>query len=359
MFYPSCLPILIGSLPLTDHREAVRTVLACTPEIPNWPQLPKLAKEGMVRQFLDGFPGLMEAETRFWIDTDRPGFSDEMTSFYEEVLALPGSGPLPETGRFALDPQAAPGFFALCTTLADHDRRPLTVKGQITGPITCGIGVRDQHGIPILHDDNLRDMLIRLLSLKARWQVERLRPWCRETPPILFIDEPGMVGYGSTAFSGISRDTVGSAMATLIGAIKDAGGLAGIHICANGDWAPALQSEADIISFDAFSYFDNFILYREPLLSFLTRGGVLAWGIVPTGDPNLTATATWEDLLYRWQEQVQRIDQLGFPADRLRRQTLIAPACGTGSLSPELARHVLSLTSALSQQIRQLSFDPV
>lgn len=356
MFTPACLPILIGSLPLTDHRQAVRTIMACTPESPNWPQLPKLPKEGMVRQFLDGLPGLVDAETRSWVDTDQAGFGADMTAFYEAIMVLTSSKPLPETGRFSLDRQTAAGFYALREALAGCERLPLTVKGQITGPITCGIGIRDQQGTAIFHDDNLRDMLIRLLSLKARWQVEQLRPWCRETGPILFIDEPGMVSYGSTGFSGISQDSVCSSMATMIEAIKEAGGLAGIHICANGDWAPALQSEADIISFDAFSYFDNFILYREPLLSFLSRGGILAWGIVPTGDPLAIAAATEADLLQRWLDQVKRVETLGIPAERLARQTLIAPACGTGSLSPDLARRVLSLTSSLSQTIRQKYF---
>ncbi len=34
MFRPKCLPILIGSLPLTDHQKAMETILSYTPEIP-------------------------------------------------------------------------------------------------------------------------------------------------------------------------------------------------------------------------------------------------------------------------------------------------------------------------------------
>jgi len=352
MFTPSCLPILIGSLPLTDHHQALNQVLATTPDIPLWPQLPKNPKEGMLRQFLDGYPGLTEEGGHFWIATDRPSFAEEMTRFYEDVLQSAGDAALPDDSRFSLSEQTARGFFVLRETLPQLGRLPLSVKGQVTGPITCGIGIKDQNGMPLFHDDSRRDMLIKLLSLKARWQVEQLRPWCRETGPLLFIDEPGMVNYGSTAFPGISREAVCSAMAEVIAAVQDSGGLAGIHICANGDWAPALQSTADIISFDAFSYFDNFILYHEDLLAFLARGGILAWGIVPTGDPLAVAAATEDDLLARWREQVRQISALGFSADRLQAQTLIAPACGTGSLPPQLAERVFRLTGALARRIR-------
>ncbi len=352
MFTPACLPILIGSLPLTDHHEALRQILATTPDIPLWPQLPKNPKEGMLRQFLDGFPGLTEEGGRFWIDTDRPSFAEEMTRFYEDVLQSADTAELPEESRFSLSEQTARGFSVLREALPRLDRLPLSVKGQVTGPITCGIGVKDQHGRPLFHDDSLRDVLIKLLSLKARWQVERLRPWCRETGPLLFIDEPGMVNYDSTAFPGTSRAAVCSSMAEVIAAVKDSGGSAGIHICANGDWAPALQSAADMISFDAFSYFDNLILYHDELLAFLARGGILVWGIVPTGDPLAVAAVTEDELLARWQEQMDRVSGLGFAADRLQEQALIAPACGTGSLPPQLAERVLRLTAALARRIR-------
>ncbi len=352
MFTPGCLPILIGSLPLTDHEEALRLVLSATPDIPVWPQLPNYAREGMLRQFLDGFPGLIETDTGSWVDSDQDSFTDAMIGYYEEIMLVSNETPLPEASRFALPVESARGFHTLLAALARLQPPALTAKGQITGPITCGIGIKDQNGMPIFYNDNLRDMLVKHLSLKARWQIEQLRPFCRRVPPILFIDEPGMVSYGSSAFTGISRAMVDCAMAELIGAIKATGALAGIHICANGDWAPALQSAADIISFDAFSYFDNFILYREPLVSFLLRGGILAWGIVPTADPEAIRAASVTGLLNRWHKQFTAICALGIDPGNLFDQTLIAPACGTGSLGREAATTVLQLTSDLSTQIR-------
>jgi hypothetical protein len=69
MFKPRCLPVLIGSRPLTNHIQALEIILSLTPDLPLWPQLPKLPKEGMIRQFLAGFPGLKDEKNRYWIDT--------------------------------------------------------------------------------------------------------------------------------------------------------------------------------------------------------------------------------------------------------------------------------------------------
>ncbi|MCP4343692.1 MAG: hypothetical protein GY799_33660 [Desulfobulbaceae bacterium] len=355
MFYANCRPILIGSLPLLDHQEALQLILNHTPEIPLWPQLPKNPKEGMVRQFLTGFPGLVDKSNRYWIDTGSQGFEQEMAAFYEDYMGVEEDPDYLGNSRFALGMDSAPGFFTMQKFLEQEQSAQLTAKGQVTGPVTSGIGVKDQHGNSIFYDDNLRDILVKLVAMKGRWQVAELQKFTGEMPPIIFIDEPGMVSFGSSGFGGISREMVSEAVAEVITVIKEAGGLAGVHICANGDWGPALSSAADIISFDAYFYFDNFILYKEQLIHFLSRGGILAWGIVPTGDPLVVASESVDSLFTKWREQLKLLTSFGFSEKQLMKQTLIAPSCGTGSLTPELARKVLLLTSKLSMLAKKYS----
>jgi len=353
MFRANCLPILIGSLPLLQHEQAMRLIVEHTPEIPLWPQLPKNPREGMVRQFLGGFPGLVDQNKRFWIDTEGGSFEQEMAAFYEDYMRLEEDPESLSQSRFALDMASAAGFFSLQTFLTKEPAGHRTVKGQVTGPVTTGIGAKDQLGRSIFYDDNLRDMLVKLLAMKARWQVIQLQKFTEELPPIIFIDEPGLVSFGSSSFSGVSMEMAAEPVAEVIAAIQQAGGLAGVHICANGDWGPALSSAADIISFDAYFYFDNFILFKEQLIDFLSRGGILAWGIVPTGDPLVVARESADSLFIKWREQLKILSTFGFSEKQLMEQTLIAPSCGTGSLPPELAEKVLAMTAELSKTARK------
>jgi len=354
MFKPECLPILIGSLPLSDHKEAVRTFLSMTPDIPLWPQLPQLPREGMIRQFLSGFPGLIDENNRYWIDTAVDSFEEEMTSFYSDYMQIEENPIYLEKSRFKLDDDTAAGFSALTDNIKNQPFSFVTLKGQITGPITTGIGVKDQDNRSIIYDDNLRDMLIKLLTLKGRWQVNELKKYTGRNPPIIFIDEPGMVSFGSSAFMGISRETVSDSVAEVINGIQNEGGLAGVHICANGDWGPVLSSKADIVSFDSYFYFDNFILFKEQLINYLSRGGILAWGIVPTSDPLIIAQTDSDMLFEKWQHQLKQISTLGFPEKQIMEQTFIAPSCGTGSLPPEIALKVIRLTVEVAQKAQKL-----
>jgi len=351
MFTAHCLPILIGSLPLTDHHAAMRLIEEHSPAIPLWPQLPKLPGEGMVRQFLSGFPGLQEKGDRFWIDTSCKDFEEQMTAFYEDYMGIEERGSFPENSRFCLGDDTASGFAVFLDSMNGFDGHT-TLKGQITGPVTIGISVRDDQNRSIFYDDNLRDMLVKHLTFKARWQIEQLKPLTTGAPPIIFIDEPGIVSYGSSAFVGITQEMVADAVAEVIAGIHEAGGLAGVHICANGDWGPVLSSDTDIISFDAYFYFDNFTLYRELLCSYLQRGGMLAWGIVPTGDAEVLGAENAQALFDKWQNQLKRLSTFSLPVEKLHEQTFIAPSCGTGSLPAELAVKVLRLTSEVSKLAR-------
>ena len=69
-FNPAGLATLIGSLPLSNHEEALEWIFSHTPDIPLWPQLPCNPLEGMLRQFIEGFPGIIEEEQHTFFNTE-------------------------------------------------------------------------------------------------------------------------------------------------------------------------------------------------------------------------------------------------------------------------------------------------
>jgi hypothetical protein len=351
-FLPAARPLLIGSLPVTDHREAMQLIMAYTPEILLWPQLPGYAQEGMLYQFLPGLPGVVRQGKKTLVDTGLDDFEIELSRFYEDYLAIDAHASIPDTSRFCLKQETAPGFFIFMETVKNLDAPPLAVKGQITGPLTQGVGIRDQHGRALFYDERLKDAVIKLIAMQARWQVEQMRTLQTPSPPMVFFDEPGAVSFGSSAFVSITREQVMAALQECIQAVQATGGLAGIHICANGEWSVALGAGTDIISFDAYSYFEKLILYRDPLKQFIQGGGILAWGIVPTSDTQAIAREDAQTLYARWYRQFTDLVALGLDPSRILEQTLITPACGTGSISYSEALKVLALTRELSDRVR-------
>ena len=344
------LAVLIGSLPIADHEEAIRMVFEYTPEIPLWVQLPTYPEEGMMVQFLPGIPGVVQNQGRVFIDTSRSTLDDELLKFYEDYLMITeGGSPLDGT-RFVLTEETTRGFFTLLDMMKSAPRFPVALKGQIAGPVTLATGLTDQHRRALFYDDRLLDVVVKTVAMKGRWQVEKLSQW--GIPAMIFIDEPSLAGFGTSAFVSISREDIARVLSEVIDAIHQAGGLAGVHVCANTDWSLILDSSADILSFDAYGFFDRLVLYEEPLRTFFDQGRILAWGIVPTSDSEDIDRESASSLVAKWEDQVARLEALGIGRARILAQSLITPSCGTGSLAPQRAVKVLEMTRDVSRAVR-------
>jgi methionine synthase II (cobalamin-independent) len=350
VFKPECRPLLIGSLPVADHNEALDLVLASTPRIPLWAQLPVFQEEGMVPQYMPGMPGLVQVEERWRVDTGSDAFEAELTRFYEDYLQAAENETALLKSRFGLAPDVARGFHVFMERVGRLPSPPLAVKGQVTGPVTFGLGLKDRQDRPVFYDLHARDAAVKLLALKAAWQVARLKTL--GVPVIVFVDEPALAGYGSSELISISGEEITAALDEVFAAIHQAGGLAGIHVCANTDWGLLLNTTVDVVNFDAYGYAERFLLYTDQVRDFLARDGLIAWGIVPTGPADVIDQESVETLVARWQELMTAAVRAGLDPDRLRRQSFITPSCGTGSLSVAHARKVLDLTREVARAVR-------
>ncbi|BBO84368.1 hypothetical protein DSCO28_49340 [Desulfosarcina ovata subsp. sediminis] len=348
---PDGLPMLIGSFPLDDHTAASRLIMDYTPDIPLWAQLPIFPQEGMIPQFLPGMPAVVDRDGKWFIDVASDAFDSELLAFFEDYMAASEDPGRLDGSRFALTASTGGGVRALLETLAGLDRKPFAVKGQVTGPITFCTGVKDQDGRAIFYNETLRDAAVKHLSLNARWQIRTLSgPGC---PVIVFIDEPALAGFGSSELISISKEDILVCLKEVVDAVHADGGFAGIHVCANTDWSLVLESGVDIVNFDAYEYFDRFILYGSQIFDFMSAGGCLAWGIVPTLKPEEIQQETTQSLYAGWQARFRQVEALGIEARQILAQSFITPSCGVGSLSPELAQRVLMLTRDLSLNVRQ------
>jgi methionine synthase II (cobalamin-independent) len=339
-FAPRGLATGIGSLPHIDAAEAVGLVFERLPEFPFWPQLPRRSLlEGMTLQYLEGFPGVQTAEVGgdSVVDTGESGLQ-EIETFYAKILSE-------DPEHFAVSPERAPGFYAFEEALVQSRPPSLAyVKGHVTGPVTLGSSLKDLKAREIMHDETFREAVAALVAEKAVWQARRLARF--GVPVVIFLDEPVMEVYGS-AYSTLSRELVLSLWEPSLAALAKEGVLAGIHCCGNTDWSLLFECGADIVNFDAYHYLEKMLLYPAEASRHLSRGGVLAWGAIPTTDEARSHSAlSLSRALDSW---IARFAETGLDESVLRRQCLITPACGMGSLDRDLAELVLDLLTGVSK----------
>ncbi|MBU1006826.1 MAG: methionine synthase, partial [Candidatus Omnitrophica bacterium] len=243
---------------------------------------------------------------------------------------------------FALTKEHAEGFYAFLDAAKKID--PECVKGHITGPISFGLGVCDEKGKAIIYNETLKEALIKVLEIKAAWQIDKLKTICKNV--IIFIDEPYLTSFGSS-FISIERSDVIPALDSVVDKIHSKGALAGIHCCGNTDWSLLTETAADIINFDAYSYAEGLALYPDDIKGFLKKGGTLAWGIVPTSDAVLKESES--SLLSRLSQEIKNLENKGIPRKLLIDNSLLTPSCGMGTLSEELTGDIIKKLTGLAR----------
>lgn len=346
---PAGLALAVGSMPHRDAGLALDRIIEACPEAPCWPQLPALGfQENMTPQFSEGFPCIRIDWDKKRVFFLRPeDCTEELTRFYEDVINAEQTG---ELGPFALSASYAKGLHVLQERFTA--RQPGAafpfVKGQVTGPLTFGLSVLDEKGLPALFDETLADVVRKGILMKALWQLARLEPWGRQC--ILFVDEPVLAAFGSSAYVSLSREMAVGILQEIFSAVQGKGALVGSHCCGNTDWSLLVEAGVDIINFDAYVYPDSVGLYADSISGFLERGGCLAWGIVPS--QSLGARPRPEELLKRLGQGIDGLAGLGISRDLLLRNLLLTPSCGLATLTEDEAEAALRELKDLQRLVR-------
>ncbi|NWF76701.1 MAG: hypothetical protein HXY53_09085 [Nitrospirae bacterium] len=326
----------IGSMPHTNPDEACRLVLE-TFDIPFWPQLPKLSfLESMIPQYSEGIPSLRinEAKETVYIQRDE---EDSLMQFYEHYS---------NDWKCAISEKYSQGIYSFVKIL--KDRHFQFLKGQTTGPLTLTLGIKDSNGRLIYFDEELREISLLVLNAKIKWQIEFLKPYANKI--ILFIDEPILSAIGTSAYLGVNSDDAIRMLKETSGAIRKAGGIPGIHCCGKADWPFVINSDVDIISFDAYDYVETISLYPEEFTKFLENGGYLAWGIIPTTDSIKDENV--DSIKKRFDTSLRFLSK-NLPAVLLLSNILLTPSCGTGSRNVEETIKIFKILKELKKIIKE------
>lgn len=343
---PTFQTTAVGSFPHHDGGQLSQKLVSLL-DIPAWPQLPRRDfRESMYVQYSALMPGtvLDAANEKILFDTTGD-LSEALELFYTPYLS-------DDVDAFALPPTYAAGFYALLEVLKATPGD--WAKGQVTGPISFGLTVTDQDLRAALYNETLADPIVKNMAMNARWQARQLRALRPKT--IIFVDEPYMAAFGS-AFIALEREQVVTMLDEVFTAVQQEGALAGVHCCANTDWSVLLSTQVDILNLDAYGFLENLALYPAELRTFLDRGGVVAWGIVPNNEQvyDVTAHGLAQQLraglaLIEAKAKARGVHLL---ADELAERSLITTSCGMGSTTEDVADRALTLLAATSHSLQR------
>jgi methionine synthase II (cobalamin-independent) len=326
----------IGSFPFNSVDEAIDLIFSTCGEVPFWPQLPKRSPlENMYTTFLEGIPSIVSdtEKNTVYVDTKQ---TEGIEKFYDDVAG-------DDIETFRITNNVAPGFFRFLERLKEIREGIRYIKCQVTGPFSMGLGLKDEDGAPIVYNTAFYDIIKKAVHMKARWMIHTIQNAYPEKDIIIFFDEPYMVSFGS-AYVSVSKDDTISALNEVTEGLK---AKTGIHICGNTDWSVPFNSSINIVNYDAYNYLDTIFYYPDDLARFLSRGGQIAPGIVPSVQEDLAASTL--DILEKRVDQFLTKIQTS-PGATPQNEFFITTSCGVGSLSSEEARTAMDLLHKLDHK---------
>ncbi len=349
---PRFLATGIGSMPFTDIEHAVEVSLTRLPMAPFWPQLPKISlNEQMEIQYSEGIPCSVidQDKKRLYIDTSGD-YSESFAQFYEAYMNAMD----PDTGNgdcsaLAISETFSKGIYALERRLQKRTEKLPFVKVQTTGPCSFSLTIVDENKRAIYYNEEFRDVIIKALAMKCRWQIQKFQPYAEKV--ICFIDEPILSAFGSSTYVSVKRDDVVAHLAEMVAAVHADNAIAGVHCCGNTEWSILIDAGVDLVNFDAFEYGETIAIYSDAVKAHLQRGGGLAWGVVPTS--KAVCEQSVESLSAQLEKMMDHLAAKGIDKRLIIDQAVISPSCGTGSLDPADAEKVFELTDQLSAAMRE------
>ncbi len=299
----------VGSLPHANAAEAAAFVLATT-DIPYLPQLPaRHPAESMLRQWGEGLAGM---------GGSRDG------------IGLARGAPVTDWGeRFG---------GARATAQALPSDTPI-VKTQATGPVTLAMALRAA-GYP---GTDLWQTVTEGLAAQVKTHVDWLRGRHPGTEVALVFDEPALAGIGDPGFP-VAPARAEQALGE---ALRRAPVPAGIHCCADTDWAMVARLRPAYLSWDVKTLGPGFAAGSEALASAIADGSRPIWGVAPVGPPPLPEI---DALVARYKEAEGILLVAGAPADRLD-QAWFSPGCGLAGVGVDHAEAVAALVRRIAGEV--------
>ncbi len=348
-FKPKFMTFALAGMPHKDVEEACQVMLRSFPEVPTVPHLTM-----STRMYLEGMPCLKIDAGRKVIFFDfSAGRESEFVDFYERCLSQ-------DVDYFAISPKYNATLYKLAQILKEKPVPELKfIHFSIPGPYTFGLVIKDESGAPAFYNDTLKDVVVKQLAMKVKWYASEIKKLFPGAQVLFHIGEPAVTVYGSAGGSG-SWDAINNAFNEVMAAVDTDEGITCIHCCANMDWSLLMKTNTDCIHFDAYHYGEAMSLYPGELKRFLERGGMIAWGIVPTTG-GTTSVADIENenpssLVERLEGYIQSVVDKGIDREMLLESSWIGPSCEVITLSVELAERVFDFTKEVSQRMREKYF---
>ena len=114
-----------------------------------------------------------------------------------------------------------------------------------------------------------------------------------------------------------------------------------------------IDAGVDILNLDGYFFAQNLSTFDCEVKAFLDKGGIIAWGIIPTLDDEALMNSDINVMVEKFNQAIKYLVDKGISKELILRQSMVTPSCGAGALDCEQAERAMQLCKALSMKLME------
>lgn len=342
-----CIPL--GALPYENIESTTRLAAKFFEKLPFLPLLPKiLENDNLLNRTLENLPGIKIKDSKVKFKASSNNYKQGIKKL-DEAFNNPT---LESLNDFAIDSPFLEKYFQLIKKFKSPNA---TIN--LLGPFTISQILTRAAEEQMLVDKSYRKLFIQSICVKALWVIEKAKEINPDIEPLVILEEPlfGRFGDIKRENEDITVELVTAMFAKVVEKIKEAGALVGIQCFEKCDWQLPINAGVDLISFDAYNNPNNLCIIPEQILEFISKGGKINWGIVPTINESIVKGLNIELLSKRLFSTLEGLVLAGVPAPFVYNSAFVSIQGDVSHLPIIFAEKAIILANQLAKRIPVIS----
>ncbi|MCQ2740124.1 MAG: hypothetical protein MJ237_07850 [bacterium] len=206
----------------------------------------------------------------------------------------------------------------------------------------------------VLTDNTYRKALMKMICVKANWIIKKIKEYCPDTIPIVIFEEPLFAQLSILRHTNelITKEFITDIFSLVIRKIKSYGAITCIQCFEKCDWTIPIDSGVDIISYDAYNNPNNLSVMPDAVNKFLSRGGLISWGIIPAASENVVKSLSADYLYNRLKTTIDGVALSGVSQEMLYDSVLVSLNGNTSHLSVIFAEKLFLFLPKIAATVR-------
>lgn len=338
-----CVPV--GALPYESIKHTTAMIAKLFKTTPFIPVLPNISPlDTIMYRTFENIPGIEFVDNKLSLKIGNQKYEKEIAEL-DKCFKNPT---IERLEKFSSDALFLEKYFQMLTKFKSANSFI-----NLIGPFTISQLLLTAAQEQVLADKSYRKLFIEAVCVKALWAIEKTKQTNPNTVPIIVLEEPmlGQLGIVKHNNQDITSELVTNMFAKVTEKLHHAGAIVCVQSMDKCDWSIPINAGVDIISFNAYDNPNNLIIIPEILTTFLQKGGMINWGIVPVVSEKMVKGLSLEYLDKRLTSTISGVVLSGVPADLLYNSALISVNGNTDHLPVLFAERAIMFATQLSSRL--------